>query len=326
MNIAVLVVDGTFDSGLSTVLDVLETANALREQIETPPPPWSVTTLGLRRLVRTGAGHAVTAMTRAQLPVAPDLLVMPALGVKEPTALVERIRSDQYRPALGLIAEARAEGVELAAACTGTFFLAEAGVLDDLTATTSWWLGPAFRCRYPAVNLDETRTLVRDDRVATAGAAFAHIDLALSVVQARSPALADLVARYLLIGDRLSQATFAVPALLAQHNPVTSAFERWVRNHIGEPIQISVAAHDLGLSERTLQRTTAATLGMAPMDFVNEVRLDHATHLIRNTTLTVDKVAAQVGYQNAGTLRALIRRRRGVTIRELRYGRAPHTV
>jgi transcriptional regulator GlxA family with amidase domain len=173
MHVAILVVDRTFDSGLSAVTDVLETANALREQIDQPPQPLTVTTLGLRRHVRTGAGHVVTATTRGQLTTPLDLLVMPALGVKEPQALVEAVRSDQYRSALGLIADARRDGVELAAACTGTFFLAEAGVLGGLAATTSWWLGPVFRQRYPTVALDETRTLVRDARIVTAGAAFA---------------------------------------------------------------------------------------------------------------------------------------------------------
>jgi transcriptional regulator GlxA family with amidase domain len=208
-------------------------------------------------------------------------------------------------------------GLDLAAACTGTFFLAEAGVLDGLLATTSWWLGPAFR-RYTAVRLDESRTLARDGRVTTAGAAFAHIDLALSIVAQESPALAEMVARYLVIGDRPSQAVSAVPSHLAGHDPVVTAFERWVRDHIADQVQISRAAAAIGISERTLQRTTAAVLGMSPLDFVHQIRLDEATFLLRTTSRTVDAIAAAVGYQNTGTLRALVRRRRGTTISALR--------
>lgn len=218
---------------------------------------------------------------------------MPAHGVKEPLALVEEITAGHSRPALRLITDARVDGVALAGACTGTFFLAEAGVLDGMEATTSWWLGPAFRQRYPSVRLEDSRTLVHAYRMTTAGAAFAHIDLALSIVQQQSPALADLLARYLLIGDRQSQATFASPTLLARHNPVMADFERWVRDHLETPIQISSAVHAVGLSERSLQRATAATVGMSPMDFVNEVRLDRATFLLRTTNLTVDVVAAK---------------------------------
>ncbi|WP_214369509.1 hypothetical protein [Pseudonocardia sp. H11422] len=99
--------------------------------------------------------------------------------------------------------------------------------------TFSWWLGSTFRSRYPAVDLDTGQTLVRAEGISTAGAAFAHIDLALSLMHVQSPALADLVARYLLVGDRVSQASFAVPTMLARNSPEMAAFERWVRSHLG---------------------------------------------------------------------------------------------
>jgi transcriptional regulator GlxA family with amidase domain len=97
-----------------------------------------------------------------------------------------------------------------------------------------------------------------------------------------------------------------------------TAFERWVRGHVAEPLQISGVAAAIGVSERTLQRTTAAVLGMSPIDFLHEIRLDEATFLLRTTSQTVDAVAAAVGYQNTSTLRALVRRRRGTTISALR--------
>ena len=150
------------------------------------------------------------------------------------------------------------------------------------------------------------------------------IDLALSIVQQQSPALAELVAHHLLIGDRPSQAVFAIPSLLARNDPTMTAFERWVRDHIAEPLQISRIATEIGVSERTLQRTTAAVLGMSPIDFLHEIRLDEATFLLRTTSQTVDAVAAAVGYKNTSTLRALVRRRRGTTISALRQVRPGH--
>jgi transcriptional regulator GlxA family with amidase domain len=315
MRIAVLAVEDMFDSGLSAVLDILATANQLRVDSAIAAPPFEVTVVGTGTSVRTGHGLQLTTVPLTDLDAVPDVLVTPALGLKSPREIVDIVRD---HPSLADIVSLRDAGSALAAACSGTFFLAEAGVLDGLLATTSWFLGPAFRSRYPAVRLDESRTLAHDGQVTTAGAAFAHIDLALSIVQHESPALAELVARYLVIGDRPSQALFAVPSHLASNDPTITAFERWVRDHIADPLQISAVAAEIGISERTLQRTTSTVLGMSPIDFVNEIRLDQATFLLRTTTRSTDAVASAVGYQNTSTLRALVRRRRGTTIGALR--------
>lgn len=317
MRIAILAVDGMFDSGLAVVLDVLATANALRAEVAVASPPFEVTVTGTGDVIRTGHGLRLATTPLAQLEPCPDLLIMPAVGLRSPEEIVEIVRG---HPALAYVSAVYEGGGALAAACSGAFFLAEAGVLDGLQATTSWWLGPAFRSRYAAVELRDGRMLTHDRRITTAGAAFAHIDLALSVVQQCSPALAELTARYLLIGDRPSQAVFAVPSLLARSDPTVTAFERWVREHVAEPIQISQAAAAIGVSERTLQRTTAAVLGMSPIDFVHEIRLDQATFLLRTTSLSADAIAAAVGYQNTSTLRTLVRRRRGATLTALRQG------
>jgi len=318
VDVAVLVVDGCFDSGLSAVLDVLATANALRHHVSARPAEFTVTIVGLKKQVRTGNGLTVTAVPVRKMAQLPDRLVMPALGVKTPQEIVDTVRG---HAALDLIKESHANGTELAGACTGTFFLAESGVLDGRLATTSWWLGPAFRSQYPAVLLDETRIIAQDARITTAGAAFAHIDLALSIVQQLSPSLADLTARYLLIGDHPSQAAFAMPALLARADPTMAEFEQWVRQRLSGPLRISDAARDLGISERTLQRTTASVVGMSPLHFIQQVRLDEATFLLRDTPMSTSAIAAAVGYRDAGTLRALVRKRRNSTLRALRAGR-----
>ena len=242
MRVAVLVIEGAFDSGLTTVSDVLAAANVLRGEVEHPPPPWEVTRVGTRRYLHTAAGLRVTTVAPASLESPPDVLVVPAFGLRTLDELIASTASAPLRSTIGLIRRWHASGTELAAACSGTLLLAESGALDGCAATTSWWLGARFRERYPAVRLAHRRHARHGPGVTTAGAAFAHIDLALSLVHRRSPALADLVARYLLIGDRASQASFAAPSVMARHSPEMAAFEQWVRAHLDVPIRIADAA------------------------------------------------------------------------------------
>ncbi|MEU1408167.1 helix-turn-helix domain-containing protein [Streptomyces sp. NPDC005728] len=317
MEVSVLAYDGVFDSGLCAALDVLEAANAMRGELPQPPPAWNVTTIGFSRQVRTGAGHIVTAEPASAADTA-DLLVVPALAERRPDALLERVAGPDLAKVRKLVAERRDRGAPVASACTGTFLLAESGILDDRRATTTWWLAPVFRRRYPAVALDETSMVITSRGVTTAGAAFGHVDLALAVVRMASPALADLVARYLVVDERPSQSAYTIPSALAQSDPLIAAFERWARLHLDTPNSLAEAARALGVSERTLQRTVRRVLNTTPVRFVQDLRVEQATHLLRTTDLSLETIARKVGYEHAATLRTLLRERTGATTTGLR--------
>jgi transcriptional regulator GlxA family with amidase domain len=316
MQVAVVVYDGVFDSGLTSILDVLDNANALGAQIH-EPPTWTVTMVGAAPQVRTGAGLVVTPKPLEHAQTA-DLLVVPALAGNSPEALLDHVGGDVSLPVRDLIARTRTRGTAIASACAGTFLLAETGILDGARATTTWWLSPSFRSRYPKVDLDHGQMVVTSDGITTAGAAFGHVDLALAIVRANSPALADLVARYLVVDERPSQAAYTIPSALAHSDPIVAAFERWVREHLAETISLSDAAKAIGVSERTLQRAVQRTIGTSPIRFVQDLRVERAAHLLRTTDLSLDTIARKVGYEHPNTLRVLLRDRTGKTTSALR--------
>ncbi|WP_459546201.1 GlxA family transcriptional regulator [Nocardia sp. X0981] len=321
MDIGIFVVDGVADFGLGALLGAFGMANTLRKDLEDPPAPWNVRVISLGRSVRSGGGTLVPTTPLHEVPEPLDALTVPAVNLLEPEPLIDFVSAPVHTRILDHIRRAGAEGVHLAAACTGTFFLAEAGVLDGRAATTSWWLGTHFRGRYPRVELDESCILCHSDGITTAGASLSHMDLALSLVYRSSPELAELAGRYLAVGDRVSQSPYVIPEVVARGNPLIAGYERWVRSHISEQFLITTAARELGVTERSLQRATRAALGMSPKDFADEIRLDRATQLLRTTGLTVGAVAREVGYVNASALRALARRRRGISLAEIRANR-----
>ena len=316
MDVAVLVYDGVFDSGLAAVLDVLEYANKLGGEIS-DAPSWNVTTVGSQPMVRTAAGHLVEAKPLDQAESA-DLLIVIARAGSGPEPVIDFVGGEQSLAERNLITRTRDRGTPVAAACAGTFLLAEAGILDGQRATTTWWLAPAFRARYPAVRLDQSQMVISSDGITTAGAAFGHVDLALAIVRASSPALADLVARYLVIDERPAQSAYIIPSTLAQSDPTVAAFERWVRERLAEPVSIPVAASAIGVSERTLQRSVQRTLGTSPIRFVQDLRVERAAHLLRTTELSLEAIAGKVGYEHPHTLRVLLRQRTGKTTASLR--------
>ncbi|WP_329548531.1 helix-turn-helix domain-containing protein [Streptomyces sp. NBC_01356] len=320
MRVAVVVYDGVFDSGLAAVLDVLDNANALGGQIHESAPTWNVTLVGPEPQVRTGNGLLVAPEPLDHARTA-DILVVPAFAGSDPAALLDHVGGDTSRAVRDLVAETRARGTTIASACAGTFLLAEAGVLDGLRATTTWWLSPVFRNRYPKVQLDHSQMVISSEGVTTAGAAFGHVDLALAIIRTSSPALADLVARYLVVDERPSQAAYIIPSALAQSDPTVAAFEVWTREHLAEPISIPEVAKAIGVSERTLQRSVQRTIGTSPIRFVQDLRIERSSHLLRTTDLSLETIARKVGYEHPNTLRVLLRERTGKTTSALRGNR-----
>jgi transcriptional regulator GlxA family with amidase domain len=316
MRVAIVVYDGVFDSGLTSILDVLDNANVLGGQIH-EPPTWDVTMVAATPRVRTGAGLVISPEPLDQARTT-DLLVVPALAGSSPEALLDHVSGDVSQPVRDLIARTHQRRTAIASACAGTFFLAEAGVLDGLRATTTWWLSPSFRARYPRVELDHSQMVIASEGVTTAGAAFGHVDLALAIVRASSPALADLVARYLVLDERPSQAAYTIPSALAQSDPTVAAFERWIRGHLAEAISLPDAAKAIGVSERTLQRCVQRTIGTSPIRFVQDLRVERAAHLLRTTDLSLETISRKVGYEHPNTLRVLLRDRTGKTTSALR--------
>ncbi|HEY1555346.1 MAG TPA: helix-turn-helix domain-containing protein [Kofleriaceae bacterium] len=310
MRICVLVANDVFDTGLAAVLDTFEAANELAGERR-----FDVTVASPRPGARTHHGFAIPS---SPLPArAPELVVVPALACKQPESIVAALDRPEVHELAAAVAR-YAPRARIAAACTGTFVLGRAGVLDGKRATTSWWLGPTFRRTFPAVELDDAEMIVADDGVLTAGAALAHLDLVLAVIRERSPDLASLVARYLVLDDRPSQAPFVAPAHVAYDDELVKRFDRWVRRHLREPFELTRAARAIGASERTLQRRVRAVLGKPPIAFVQDLRLERAVHMLRATHDTIDTIAGAVGYEDGSTLRSLLRRKLHAGVRELR--------
>lgn len=233
MKIHILVCDGVFDLGLAALTDTVGLANAMSGSLPQAPAHIELTLVGVRRRIRTAQGLTVPVVTARGVPE-PDVVLVPAFGEKMPDTLSARLTRPDVPDAVAVLQQWSAAGAHLGAACSGSFLLAESGLLDGHRATTSWWLGPMFRQRYPNVTLDESRMIVNSTRFTTAGAALAHVDLALRIIRGRSPALAALVARYLLVEARSSQAEFVIPDHLAHADPMVERFECWARSRLAK--------------------------------------------------------------------------------------------
>jgi transcriptional regulator GlxA family with amidase domain len=316
MRVDVLVLDGVFDLGLSAVLDVFQTANELIEAAGLVVPRFELRIVGVRKAVKTSQGLSVP--VHAVAPRTPDCVVVPAIGFKMPAPLEAALARPDIRDAASVLLKWAESGATMTAACVGTFVMAESGLLDHQHATTTWWLAPLFRKRYPNVLLDESNMIVKSGRFVTAGAALSHIDLALWLVRGVSPQLASLTAKYLIVDSRPSQSAYALTDHLIHSDPMVQRFESWARARLRRGFSLDDAAKAVGSSKRTLARRMQSVLGRSPLSYFQSLRVERAVHLLKTGTTSVDEVAARVGYAEGATLRTLLRRRLNLGVKEIR--------
>ncbi|NOJ94750.1 helix-turn-helix domain-containing protein [Corallococcus coralloides] len=322
-----VVLDGVAEGPLGVGLDVINTASRLLESGLVPGAPRAnplrqrVVSLD-GRPVRSGTGRSVCVDGALNLRSvkAGDVLLVPGLSAASERAVEQLLsRADTVR-GMELLARAAAKGAKVAASCSATFVLAAAGLLEGRNATTTWWLVPAFVRRFPQVTVRADRMVIESDGVLTAGSAFAHADLMLALVaRVASPSLAHLVARYLVLDERVSQSRYMVMEHLRVSDPALRSVERFITANLGRQLTLAELARAAATSSRTLARRVQAGLGMTPLEFVQRVRVAHASHLLETTRDSVDDVAARVGYADAAAFRRVYRRYAGESPR----GRRP---
>ncbi|WP_070106108.1 hypothetical protein [Burkholderia plantarii] len=168
MRIAVLALDGLFDTGLTVMPDALGAANKLAVRAMGRAPDFEVSIVGMRKRVQSSHGLLIPVQPVAATP-RPDWVIVPALNTTSPDELLASLERADLREAKAQLIRWHEAGAKIGASCIGTFLLAETGLPDGRQVTTNWPLAPLFRQRYPDIRVDESRMPIPSDIGVTAG-------------------------------------------------------------------------------------------------------------------------------------------------------------
>lgn len=210
-------------------------------------------------------------------------------------------------------------GALVCSICTGTIFLAEAGLLDGVEATTHWGATRFFAAYYPRVKLRPERILCAagaEHRIVTSGGSGAWSDLALYLV-ARfcGQEEAIRIAKLFLLGDRSEgQLPFSAMGRTPAHaDAAVARCQEWLADHYADPNPVTRMAALSGLPQRTFKRRFKAATGYTPIDYVQALRIEEAKHLLERSGEATETVADLVGYDDSAFFRRLFKRLTGVT-------------
>ncbi|MFI6513521.1 GlxA family transcriptional regulator [Streptosporangium sp. NPDC050855] len=305
--VAVLALDNVIPFDLSTPLEVFG-----RSRLPGERPAYRVRVCAPTPCIEAGLFTLQARMGLEALADA-DTIIVP--GTATPFASVpDRV--------LNALRAASAAGTRVASICTGTFPLAQAGLLDGLRATTHWLVAPELARRYPRIDVDANVLYVDNGRLLTSAGAAAGLDLCLHMVRGDygSAIAADAARLSVMPLEREGgQAQFIV----YEQPPAPRGFElepllRWLEDNGGRELTLEEIAQYAGMSTRTLLRRFREQTGTTPLQWLHRARVRQAQHLLETTEHSIERIAAQVGFGSPTAFRDRFKRVTGVTPRSYR--------
>ncbi|WP_344583281.1 GlxA family transcriptional regulator [Streptomyces lunalinharesii] len=248
-----------------------------------------------------------------------DTVVLPASAVDYDPG-PER-REGQLSPAMaGALARIR-PGARIASICTGAFVLAAAGLLDGRRATTHWRSVDDFRRLFPQVELDADVLYTDEGDVLTAAGVASGVDLCLHMVRCdHGAAVANDVARRTVVPPHREggQAQYVPRPVPEPQVSSTGAARAWALAHLDRPLSLRELAARESMSVRTFTRRFREEVGLSPVQWLTQQRIERARQLLEETALSVDLVAARSGFGTAASLRQHFQVALGVSPRAYR--------
>ncbi|WP_292990891.1 GlxA family transcriptional regulator [Mycobacterium sp.] len=204
----------------------------------------------------------------------------------------------------------------LASICTGSFILAQAGLLDGRRATTHWHDVPLFARAFPDVTVEPDAIFVRDGDVYTSAGISAGIDLALAMVEMDyGVELVRSVARWLVVylkrAGGQSQFSVLVESAVPPQSPLRKVTDAISASPAADHSVNSLAAL-ASLSTRQLTRLFQSELGTTPARYVETVRIDAARAAL-DAGHSVADTARVAGFGSTESLRRVFVDQLGVS-------------
>lgn len=212
-------------------------------------------------------------------------------------------------------------GALLFAHCTGAFVLGEAGLLDGRRCTTHWRHAALLAERFPRARVDPDVLYVQDGPIVTGAGSAAGLDAALHLMREQfGSRTAAAAARRMVVAPHRDggQAQFIARAVPYYAAETLGPLLGWVVEHLDTDLSVEALARRAHMSPRTFARRFRDETGSSPHSWVTRQRVQRAEELLETSTWSVDRIADDVGFGNAATLRHHFHRVRGLTPQQYR--------
>jgi transcriptional regulator GlxA family with amidase domain len=311
LRVSLLAVPEASASTLSGIYDVFASVHlALGPPTPGRQPPFAVEIVGERVAPMTFSSGLPLPVQRAVDDVTQtDIVIVPSLVLADGVW-----RKGRYDPLVAWLAAMHRAGATICSACSGIFLIAETGLFDDRDATVHWGYTGIFRQTYPQVRVHPEKVLVSTgerQELLSSGASTSWHDLVLYIIAQHAGATAaQAITRFFAMQTHQDGlAPYLVFDAPRDHgDAVVTAAQDWLNTHHAVANPIAEMVKRSGLAERSFKRRFTAATGLAPIAYVQRLRVEEAKRRLERTRASVDEISWQVGYEDPAFFRRLFRR------------------
>jgi len=207
-------------------------------------------------------------------------------------------------------------GAEVASFCIGSFFLAEAGMLDGRQCATHWRYANQFRSMFPLANLVDDKIITADSGIYTSGGAYSYTNLVVYLVEKYAGReIAILIAKAFMIDiDRHSQSPFIIfEGQKAHEDDTIKQAQDFIEKNYQEKITVDQLANMLAVGRRNFERRFKKATANTVIEYIQRVKIEAAKKSLESTRENVNEVMYKVGYNDNKAFRATFKKITGIS-------------
>jgi transcriptional regulator GlxA family with amidase domain len=197
---------------------------------------------------------------------------------------------------LNLLRGAARFGGSVGGVDTGTFALAQAGLIGERETVLHWEATPTFHERFPETATKNQLYLIDGKRIACAGG-VATLDMMLDLIgRTYGPALASEVADALVHTPRPAHAAQRLGDAAGAKKSLSDRIVAVMESHLDFPLDLDGIAEKLEVSSRTVMRECRRSFGETPMRLYLRIRLQAARNILFYEEFSIKDVAVACGF------------------------------
>ena len=227
----------------------------------------------------------------------------------------------KHQPTVDWLKHQYNNGAIIACLHTGSFLVAEAGLLDGKAATIYWRMAEQFKSRYPKVILQVEKNVTAADRVFCSSGIASGVELGIFVLERIwGINVATTVARNFMMDIPRGPAEFQLPLDKQKQHDDTKilAAQQWMESNFSSDFLIDEVADKFALGLRNFRLRFKQATGDTPIQYLHRLRIETAKQLLSGDALSIEQIAYRVGYDDASYFSRLFKRKTQQTPGEYR--------